>query len=286
MNKRPQPATSTDTDSVRVSAAEQIEAMFLAIVELPADARAAAIERACGGVSDIRERLQSLLRAHEEEDSLLDESIGYLVRQAMPTDIADPTRLSDPDEAFATVHEALRDGDHAQDPSSSRPADELISERYRLERRIGEGGMGEVWLATQTTPIKRRVALKLVKAGRDTKDVLSRFEQERQALAMMDHPNISRVLDGGVTTSGAPFFVMELVDGIPLTRYCEENRLSLAERLQLFLPICFAVQHAHQKGVIHRDLKPNNILVTKVDGKPVPKIIDFGNCQSHRWAIS
>src|SRR5262249_6130930 len=125
-------------------------------------------------------------------------------------------------------------------------------------------------------PVKRRVALKLIKAGMDSKSVLARFEQERQALALMDHPNIARVLDGGVTPAGQPFFVMELVNGLALTRFCDEMKMTPKQRLELFVPICQAVQHAHQKGVIHRDLKPANILVTIIDGRPVPKVIDFG----------
>jgi serine/threonine-protein kinase len=136
--------------------------------------------------------------------------------------------------------------------------------------------MGEVWIAKQTEPVKRKVALKLIKAGMDSKSVLARFEAERQALALMDHPNIARVLDGGLTPYGQPFFVMELVNGQPLTRFCDEARLAPRERLELFVSICQAVQHAHQKGIIHRDLKPGNILVTRIDGKAVPKVIDFG----------
>ena len=152
----------------------------------------------------------------------------------------------------------------------------VIAGRYTLVEKIGEGGMGEVWVAKQTEPVKRKVALKLIKPGMDSRAVLPRFEQERQALALMDHPNIARVLDGGLTPDGRPFFVMELVNGLPLTRFCDEAKLPPNERLELFVPICQAVQHAHQKGIVHRDLKPANILVTLIDGKPVPKIIDFG----------
>ncbi len=152
----------------------------------------------------------------------------------------------------------------------------MIAGRYTLQQKIGEGGMGEVWVAKQTEPVKRRVALKLIKTGMDSRAVLQRFEHERQALAMMDHPNIARVLDGGLTPTGQPFFVMELVNGLPLTKFCDETRLSTKERLELFVPICQAVQHAHQKGIVHRDLKPANILVTVIDGKGVPKVIDFG----------
>jgi eukaryotic-like serine/threonine-protein kinase len=152
----------------------------------------------------------------------------------------------------------------------------VVAGRYTLAERIGEGGMGEVWVARQTEPVRRRVAVKLIRPGMDSKAVLARFEQERQALALMDHTNIARVFDGGLTADGRPFFVMELVNGLPLTRFCDEARLGIRGRLELFVPICQAVQHAHQKGIVHRDLKPANILVTLVDGRPVPKVIDFG----------
>ena len=152
----------------------------------------------------------------------------------------------------------------------------LIAGRYTLQQKIGEGGMGEVWVAKQSEPVKRKVALKLIKPGMDSRAVLQRFEQERQALAMMDHPNIAKVLDAGMTPNGQPFFVMELVNGLPLDKFCDEMKLTTRERLELFVPICQAVQHAHQKGIVHRDLKPANILVTMIDAKPVPKVIDFG----------
>src|SRR5256885_1582253 len=136
--------------------------------------------------------------------------------------------------------------------------------------------MGTVWMAQQTEPVKRLVALKLIKAGMDSRQVLARFEAERQALALMDHNNIAKVLDAGTTPTGRPYFVMELVKGVPVTKYCDELHLSVRERLELFVPVCQAIQHAHQKGVIHRDVKPSNVLVTMQDGKPVPKVIDFG----------
>jgi serine/threonine protein kinase len=171
----------------------------------------------------------------------------------------------------------------AEDNDAAKALDQENRERksqwigcYRLLQKLGEGGMGMVWMAEQEKPVRRRVALKLIKAGQDCKEVVARFEAERQALAMMDHNNIAKVLDGGTTKSGQPFFVMELVQGIPFNKYCDANKLSINERLQLFVPICNAVQHAHQKGIIHRDLKPSNILVSLYDGKPVPKVIDFG----------
>jgi|GEM_PF-6310150 len=161
-------------------------------------------------------------------------------------------------------------------PAQDSKSGTILVGRYKLLENIGEGGMGSVWVAEQQQPVKRKVAIKLVKAGMDSKQVLARFEAERQALALMDHPNIAKVFDGGMTDTGRPFFVMEYVKGVPFTEYCDRARLSLKERLNLFIPVCQAVQHAHQKGIIHRDLKPSNILVCLYDGKPVPKVIDFG----------
>ena len=148
--------------------------------------------------------------------------------------------------------------------------------RYKLLQLIGEGGFGVVYMAEQEKPIRRRVALKIIKLGMDTKQVIARFEAERQALAMMDHANIARVFDAGATDTGRPYFVMELVKGIPITEYCDKNNLDTRQRLDLFIDVCKAVQHAHQKGIIHRDIKPSNVMITLHDGKPVPKIIDFG----------
>ncbi|HYV65793.1 MAG TPA: serine/threonine-protein kinase, partial [Myxococcales bacterium] len=147
---------------------------------------------------------------------------------------------------------------------------------YRLERRLGEGGMAEVWLAEQTTPVRRPVAVKLIKAGMDSQRVLARFEAERQTLALMVHPAIARVYDGGTTPEGRPYFVMEYVPGVPITEHCDRERLPLRPRLDLFVQVCEGVHHAHQKAIIHRDLKPSNVLVAVVDGRPLPKIIDFG----------
>ncbi|HEX4119116.1 MAG TPA: serine/threonine-protein kinase [Verrucomicrobiae bacterium] len=157
--------------------------------------------------------------------------------------------------------------------------DEVIGKsvgRYKILEKVGECGCGVVYVAEQTEPVRRRVALKVIKLGMDTKAVVARFEAERQALAMMDHPNIAKVLDAGATEQGRPFFVMELVRGIRITDYCDENVLTTDERLDLFIKVCQAIQHAHQKGIIHRDIKPSNILVTLHDGTPVPKVIDFG----------
>ncbi len=147
---------------------------------------------------------------------------------------------------------------------------------YRLLEKIGEGGMGEVWAAEQRVPVRRRVALKVIKRGMDTKQVIARFEAERQALAMMNHPAVAKIFDAGETPRGRPFFAMEYVEGVPITEHCDRQRLTLRERLELFVQVCAGVQHAHQKAIIHRDLKPSNVLVAIQDGMPVPKIIDFG----------
>jgi eukaryotic-like serine/threonine-protein kinase len=174
------------------------------------------------------------------------------------------------------------DSDPPPDPDTTRslgPDAFLVGAvigRYELIEKLGEGGMGEVWIAKQSEPVKRKVALKLIRADRAGRAHFQRFEAERQALALMDHPNIAKVLDGGLTPSGQPFFVMELVAGKPINRFCDEAKLSIAQRLELFVQVCLAVQHAHQKGIIHRDLKPGNVLATLVDGKPAVKVIDFG----------
>jgi non-specific serine/threonine protein kinase/serine/threonine-protein kinase len=173
-------------------------------------------------------------------------------------------RLNDPD-AGATLSAA-----------PTRAAATVVIGPYTLRERIGEGGMGEVWLAEQKEPVRRRVALKLIKAGMDTAEVVARFQSERQALALMDHPCIAKVFDGGSTADGRPYFVMEYVAGMPITAYCDKHKLNTQQRLELFIRICEGVQHAHQKAIIHRDLKPSNILVSEVDGKPLPRIIDFG----------
>jgi serine/threonine protein kinase/tetratricopeptide (TPR) repeat protein len=233
--------------------------------------RAAYLDRECGGDAKLRGRVEALLRAND-------------AAPLSPVEAGDATVASDPG---ALPHGGT--GDYTPQPDDAAPYPPgttdirprvdpglVIAGRYTLVEKIGEGGMGEVWVARQTEPVKRQVALKLIKTGMDSRAVLARFEQERQALALMDHPNIARVLDGGMTPTGQPFFVMELVNGLPLTRFCDEMKLTPRERLELFVPICQAVQHAHQKGIIHRDLKPANILVTTVDARPVPKVIDFG----------
>src|SRR5262249_12641398 len=170
-------------------------------------------------------------------------------------------------------------------PTSEKPGT-IVAGRYKLLEEIGQGGMGTVWGAEQTTPVRRKVALKLIKAGMDSRAVVARFEAERQALALMDHPNIAKVLDGGLTDSGRPYFVMEYVKGVPITDYCDAACLSVEERLNLFIQVCSALQHAHQKGIIHRDLKPSNILVAPYDDKPVPKVIDFGRAKAMHQSLT
>ncbi|WP_435005642.1 tetratricopeptide repeat protein [Tundrisphaera lichenicola] len=225
------------------------ESLFIAALEKSSPAaRRAFLDQACGGDAGLRQRLELLLAGH-------DRATGILDRPGVPPGPVGTTAwVNPPTEQAGTV----------------------LSGRYMLIEEVGTGGMGAVWAAEQTQPVRRTVAVKLVKAGMDTNAVLARFEAERQALAMMDHPNIAKVLDGGTTDAGRPYFVMEYVKGVPLTTYCDDARLSVAERLALFVQVCQAVQHAHQKGIVHRDLKPSNILVGPVDGRPVPKVIDFG----------
>ena len=223
------------------------EALFALALEKPVDKRPAFLDATCEGDPVLRKRLEALLAANDEPDVLLPKSAPAVVK-TIKLDLADA-----PDEA---VGQTLG--------------------RYKLLERVGEGGCGVVYVAEQTEPVRRRVALKVIKLGLDTKQVVARFEAERQALAMMDHPNIAKVLDAGTTDVCRPFFVMELVRGIRITDYCDQSNLTTKERLDLFIKVCQAIQHAHQKGIIHRDIKPSNILVTLHDGTPVPKVIDFG----------
>src|SRR5690349_4069311 len=215
-----------------------------AIAIASGEERAAFIARACGADEELRRRVERLVDAHFQAGSFL----------GSPP--ASPTA--------------------SMAPAPSTELSGTVIGPYKLLQPIGEGGMGTVYMAEQTQPVRRTVALKLIKAGMDSRQVLARFGAERQALALMDHPNIARVLDAGTSTDGRPFFAMELVKGVPITRFCDERRLTTRERLELAIPVCQAVQHAHQKGIIHRDLKPSNVLVALYDGKPVPKVIDFG----------
>jgi tetratricopeptide (TPR) repeat protein len=214
--------------------------------------RAAYLDCACGQDSTLRARVEELLQAHQAAGGFLQGSASGTFPESLAPD------------GVSTVPEAARE----------RPG--AVIGPYKLLEQIGEGGFGIVFLAEQTRPLRRKVALKVLKPGMDTRQVVARFEAERQALALMDHPNIAHVFDGGETAAGRPYFVMELVKGVPITRYCDQNELSIHERLELFACVCQAVQHAHQKGIIHRDLKPSNVLVASHDGTPVVKIIDFG----------
>src|SRR2546426_3558617 len=214
----------------------------------PTEERLRFLTGSCGKDSVLLARVQALLRADESGESFL------------------------PEQPKAAVV-----------PITEKPGDRI--DRYKLLQQIGEGGCGVVYLAEQTEPVRRRVALKVIKLGMDTRSVIARFEAERQALALMDHPNIAKVFDAGVTETGRPYFVMELVRGIRISEYCDVNNLRTDQRLSIFIQVCHAIQHAHQKGIIHRDIKPSNILITLHDGVPVPKVIDFGiakaTCDQH-----
>ena len=222
--------------------------VFSAARRLPPGQRAAFLDEACVGDAALRQRIEELLQASEKAETFL--------------------------ETPATGLSSAGAGLQSPAVCAEKPGDWIG--RYRLLEQIGEGGWGIVYLAEQEEAVQRRVALKVIKLGMDTKSVIARFEAERQALALMDHPNIAKVLDAGATDAGRPYFVMELVQGVKITDCCDQNRLSTRERLELFMQICRAIQHAHQKGIIHRDIKPSNILVTMNDGVPFPKVIDFG----------
>jgi serine/threonine protein kinase len=224
--------------------AAKVRAIFLAAVEdHTSDRWPAYLDEACAGDQELRRQVEVLLEAHAESNSLLDGPAPALRTTVALAPVAGPATVVGP---------------------------------YKLVQQLGEGGMGTVWLARQAEPVKRLVALKVIKEGLDGGQVLARFEAERQALALMDHPNVAKVLDAGSTDSGRLYFVMELVKGVPITDYCDEHKLTPRQRLELFVPVCQAIQHAHTKGIIHRDVKPSNVLVALYDGKPVPKVIDFG----------
>jgi tetratricopeptide (TPR) repeat protein len=223
-----------------------VKNVLCAVLELKPEQRPAYLDRACASDPSLRGEVQSLLDSGDD------------IRSSF---LQSPPVVN----SLATKGSVGTEG-----------AGGAVIGRYHLLQKTGEGGMGEVWLAEQREPVRRRVALKLVKAGMNTREVMARFESERQALALMDHPAIAKVFDAGSTPQGAPYFVMEYVAGVPITAYCDNHRLSTRERLELFMRVCEGVQHAHQKAIIHRDLKPSNILVTEVDGRAAPKIIDFG----------
>src|SRR6516165_8267578 len=227
-------------------AVPDVKSVFGRAVEIPVEAdRAAFLDAACAGAPEVRAEVQGLLDA-------LGRAGSFMRSPAAP-------------------HPNTED---YEPPITEREG--TIIGPYTLREQIGEGGFGLVFVAEQQHPVRRKVALKIIKPGMDTREVIARFEAERQALALMDHPNIARVLDAGATESGRPYFVMELVKGIPIIEYCDQQQLTARERLELFLSVCQAVQHAHGKGIIHRDLKPSNILVAPHDGVPVVKVIDFG----------
>lgn len=240
------PKANSPNSGVSEPLRERAENIFHGALQLDPEHRAAYVLQACGANPDLRQHVDSLLKAN-------DEASRFLEKPAAVSD--DPTVVS---------------SDAPSEKAGTRIG------RYKLLQQLGEGGCGVVYMAEQDEPVRRRVALKVIKLGMDTKSVITRFEAERQALALMDHPNIARVLDAGATETGRPFFVMELVRGIKITDYCDQNKLSMQDRLKLFIQVCHAIQHAHQKGIIHRDIKPSNILVTLHDGVPVPKVIDFG----------
>ncbi|MBI1348883.1 protein kinase [bacterium] len=227
-------------------------------IESPGE-RAAYLNEACKHQPELQDRVAALLRAHDRENLLLDRPPSVI------------------ESAWVGLQRAIQPAENSpgiENQILERPG--TVIGPYRLMEQIGEGGFGLVFVAEQSEPLKRKVALKVIKPGMDTREVIARFEAERQALAMMDHPHIAQVLDAGATSSGRPYFVMELVRGIPINEFCDRAVLSIPDRLLLFITVCQAIQHAHQKGIIHRDIKPSNVLVTLHDGQPVAKVIDFG----------
>jgi len=236
---------------------ENLRRIFDLAISAPAEERGAILDRECAGDVSLRERLVAMLAGAEDENFLATPT----VEAAETTDLSPDAEAS---QRAADMAATLRE----------RPGTRIGP--YKLLQLIGEGGFGSVFLAEQERPVARKVAFKIIKLGMDTRQVIARFEAERQALALMDHPNIARVLDAGATETGRPYFVMDLVKGDPIAEYCDKNNLGIEERLDLFAQVCLAVQHAHTKGIIHRDIKPSNVLVATVDGRPVAKVIDFG----------
>ena len=245
-------------EPLNMSATKQLEdaVFFTALNLVDLEQRQAFLDQACAGNTSLRAAVEELLSAQGEAEHFFVKGGSALQLPA--------------DEIPAAVTSGITDKTVLDEQVGTRIG------RYKLLQRLGEGGCGVVYMAEQEEPVRRRVAVKVIKLGMDTKNVIARFEAERQALALMDHPNIARVLDAGATETGRPYFVMELVRGVKITEYCDQNSLDTRQRLELFIQICHAIQHAHQKGVIHRDIKPSNILVTMHDGVPVPKVIDFG----------
>jgi serine/threonine protein kinase len=245
--------------SLEMSATKQLEdAIFFTALHLTDPAqRRAYLDQSCVGNPGLRSLVEEMLASQAQAEQLLDSGRAALQLTA--------------EEAATDVPEQPAAGSTAEDKWIGAQVG-----HYKILKRIGEGGCGMVYLAEQMAPVRRRVAFKIIKLGMDTRSVIARFDAERQALALMDHPNIARVLDAGATDSGRPYFVMELVQGTKITEFCDANNLDTRQRLELFIQVCHAIQHAHQKGIIHRDIKPSNILVALHDGKPVPKVIDFG----------
>lgn len=246
------------------ASSQREEEIFIEAQQLePGASRNAFLAEACAGNDELRASVEELLSVRTDAEKFFAAGrAAFVAPEPLPTDSEDSAEFS------------------ADEPSGTRIG------RYKLLQKIGEGGGGIVYMAEQEIPVRRRVALKIIKLGMDTKSVIARFEAERQALAMMDHPNIARVLDAGATKTGRPYFVMELVRGVKITDYADEYQLNTRERLDLFTQICRAIQHAHQKGIIHRDIKPSNILVTLHDGVPVPKVIDFGIAKATETSLT
>ncbi|MCH8852131.1 MAG: tetratricopeptide repeat protein [Planctomycetes bacterium] len=240
--------------------------LFRAACEMAPDARAAFLEEACAGDTKLRAEVEALLAQHEQHPS-------FLQQPAWHEDQGKSDQETEAVRADRSLPGSAKRLHKVKGAVTGHP--DRVGP-YKILQELGEGGMGIVYLAEQTEPIRRRVALKLIKLGMDTKQVIARFETERQALALMNHPNVAKVLDAGATESGRPYFVMEYVKGESITAYCDRHRLTTKERLELFMQVCLAVQHAHQKGIIHRDIKPSNVLVGVEGDKPVPKVIDFG----------
>jgi tetratricopeptide (TPR) repeat protein len=239
--------------------------IFIAALEMASpNKRRAYLDHVCQDDTALRGRVEELLEVHERAGSFLNKPISA------------PVLTGDYARERARGHAAASPSERVLPKSEAGAVSGQVIGPYKLVQEIGEGGMGEVWLAQQQEPVKRQVALKLVKPWMDSRSVLARFEAERQALALMDHPNIAKVFDAGATPDGRPYFVMELVKGVRITQFCDERRLTPRQRLELFVPVCQAIQHAHQKGIIHRDIKPSNVLVALYDDRPVPKVIDFG----------
>ncbi|MBN2703257.1 MAG: serine/threonine protein kinase [Pontiellaceae bacterium] len=250
---------------------ERTEDLFCAAFEIRSDEeRAAFIEEACAGDEALRSAVLDLLKQQPACDAFFDD------------DETDPITVEELTETLSENADLIMES--VPEIPDDHPLGESIGP-YLLLKKIGGGGIGNVYLAEQKEPVRRRVALKAIKAGMDTQSVIARFEAERQVLAMMEHPNIARVFDAGETASGRPYFVMELVDGVRITTYCDEQKLDIQRRLQLFIQVSNAILHAHQKGIIHRDIKPSNVLITRVDGKPAPKVIDFGVAKATRGQL-